>query len=327
MLSRVAESIYWMARYVERAENTARFVDVTQNLSLDQPAGVMVQWEPLIYITGDQDQYKERYDDVSPQSVIQFMAFDREYNNSIVRGLEAARENARSVRETISTEMWEHLNELYHWIRDASHGTEAWESPSVFFQQVKMRCQAFGGICDDTMTRDQGWHFANMGRMLERADMISRLIDVKYFTLLRSPEDVNTPIDDLQWSSVLRSVSGFEMFRQLHNAVTVENVVDFLAIGRRFPRAIHYCLIAADQSLHAISGQPEGAYSNLAERHLGQLRSELAFADSTQVVQRGLHEFVDDLQNKLNRIGDSVHDRFFAMRPAEPMPTDGAYVY
>lgn len=317
MLSRVAESIYWMARYVERAENLARFIDVTLNLILDQPESATPQWEPLVSATGDEQFFAEHYGKATSENVIQFLTFDRKYPHSIISALSAARENARTIREAISSEAWEQLNEFYHMVQAAANSGHGLESPTEFFPEVKRHSHLFNGTLDATMSHGTGWHFANMGRLLERADKTSRILDVKYFTLLPTVQDVGTTLDDLQWSAVLRSVSGFEMYRKRYHAITVHRVVEFLILDDEFPRAVHYCVAGADRSLHEIMGSPAGSYRNIPEQKLGRLWSDLAYTDVETIVNGGLHEFVDALQRKLNEIGDAVFETFFAMRPFE----------
>lgn len=315
MLSRVANAIYWSARQIERAENTARSIEVTRDFVLDMPEAAARQWEPLISVTGEVEQFTERYGAATQETVVKFLVLDAEYSNSIQQLIRMARENARSVRETIASEMWEQINDFHHWFGQETASGQPWRSPSDFLRTVIQRCVLFQGITDATMMRDQAWHFANLGRQLERADQISRLLDVKYFTLLPTAMDVNTPIDDLQWSSLLRSVSGFEMYRKLHHDVRVKRVVEFLVLNRRFPRAIHYCLAEANRSLHEITRCPVGEFSNRAEQTLGRLCADLAFLEVNPIIEHGLHEFVDDLQQKLNTIGDAIHEEFFALRP------------
>lgn len=315
MLSRVAESIYWMARYVERAENLSRFIDVTLNVMLDQPGDDPGQWMPLVCATGDEAWFKEHYGDATQDNVIRFLTFDRKYPNSIISVLSAARENARSIRETISSEMWEQLNEFYHRVREAAFGDRPLESPPEFFQEVKRSSHLFNGIMNATMARDEGWHFANMGRLIERADKTSRILDVKYFILLPDVQDVGTPIDDLQWSAVLRSVSGFECYRKRFHGITPHRIVEFLVLDRSFPRAVQYCVGHADESLHEITGTPRGSFRNAAEQRLGQVRGELSYVHVDQIVSGGLHEFVDRLQTKLNRVHDAIDETFFTIRP------------
>ncbi len=315
MLSRVADSIYWMSRYVERAENLARFVDVTHNMSLDLPPGSEQQWGALVYASGDQEFFEQRYGEATRENVTQFLTFDREYSGSILSCVHAARENARSVRESISSEMWEQLNQFYLTVREAAK-TGLPGSPNDFFQYVKNSSHLFVGITVTTFSQGEAWHFSRLGRVLERADKTSRILDVKYFTLLPSVADVGTPIDDLQWSAVLRSVSGFEMFRKRHHGITPKRVVGFLVLDRQFPRAIMHCIDTAFRSLHAISGSPQGTFWNIAEKRLGQLRSELAYSTVDEIIAIGLHEYLDSLQTKLNEVGDGIYHTFIAMDPA-----------
>src|SRR5215212_6718491 len=214
MLSRVADSIYWMSRYVERAENVARFVEVNLQLMLDSTCGQDQQWAPLVATTGDEAAFRKRYKEATQDNVIQFLAFDPENPNSILSCLRAARENARTVREIISSEMWLQLNKFYLMVNDAAATGQGRNSPHEFFSEVKLASQLFTGITDGTMSHGEAWHFSRLARKLERADKTSRILDVKYFILLRSVADVGTPLDDTQWAAVLRSASAFEMYRK-----------------------------------------------------------------------------------------------------------------
>src|SRR5882724_6864582 len=272
MLSRVAESIYWMSRYVERAENVARFIAVNLNMMLDAGDGDQ-QWWPLVNTTGDHVDFKKRYGDATQENVIHFLTFDRANPNSIISCLRVARENARSVREIISSEMWLQLNTFYLKVNDAATGA-GMESAHDFYTDVKLSSHLFTGITDATMTHGESWHFCRLARSLERADKTSRILDVKYFLLLPSPQDVGTPYDDIQWSALLRSASAFEMYRQRHGRIAPSRVVEFLILDQEFPRAVLYCLTKANESLHAISGSKLGGFSNSPEQRLGQLRSE-----------------------------------------------------
>jgi uncharacterized alpha-E superfamily protein len=319
MLSRVADAIYWMSRYIERAENVARFIAVNLNLSLDMPGAADQQWMPLVVTTGDHEEFTKRYATPSKQNVIKFLCFDRANSNSIMSCLWAARENARAVRESISSEMWEHINRFYLLIRESSALQAAFEESYDFFDQIRVAGQQFMGVTDATMTHGEGWHFCRLARSIERADKTSRILDVKYFILLPSPADVGSPFDDIQWSALLRSASALEMYRQRHGRLEPASVVQFLILDREFPRAVLYCLTKANESLHAISGSAMGGFGNRAEQLLGRLRSELAYTSAPQIIQQGLHEFVDSLQQQLNEIGESIHEAFFAMRPLETM--------
>ncbi|MFY7805876.1 MAG: alpha-E domain-containing protein [Limnoraphis robusta] len=316
MLSRVASSVYWLNRYVERAENIARFVDVNRNLLLDSPSGLEQQWQPLVLITADLELFEERYGQATAENVIQFLTFDASYPNSILSCLKAARENARSIREIISSEMWEQVNEFYMMVRDAANGKNPYDL-TEFFYKVKLNGHLFAGIMDATMSHNECWHFGNIGRLLERADKTSRILDVKYYILLPSVQDVGTTLDEIQWIALLKSTSAYEMYRkrQKRHQITPYGVVEFLILDREFPRSIQYCFLHAEQSLHQITGTHSGTWHNPAERELGRLRSELDYLSIDEITEIGLHEFLDNLQRRINLIGDKMFETFFALEP------------
>lgn len=318
MLSRVADSIYWMSRYVERAENVARFIEVNLQLMLDGTSGEGQQWEPLVNTTGDYEAFKKRYGEATQRNVIDFLTFDAENPNSILSCVRAARENARTIREIISSEMWLQLNKYYLMVTAAAENSSAQADPYEFFSEVKNASHLFNGLAEATMTHGEPWHFYQMGLMLERADKTSRILDVKYFILLRSVQDVGTPFDDVQWAAVLRSASAFEMYRKRHGRIAPKSIVEFLLLDREFPRAIHFCLLAARDSLHAISGTPAGTFRHLPEKLLGQLCSDLSFTSVDEVINSGLHEYLDNLQTQMNQVGAGIYETFFAFKMPKP---------
>ena len=322
MLSRVANSIYWINRYIERAENYARFVSVNFNLALDLPPNVAEQWEPLIIATADHFEFYKHYQAPTKEAVIDFMTFDERNPNSIVSCLQNARENARTVRETISREMWEQTNSLYWKVKNAKADSNDWELAEFqqFYNEIKMGCELFFGIVDSTITRNEGWHFSRLGRLLERADKTTRFLDVKYFTLLPDVNAIGSPLDLLQWSSVLKSVSAYNMFRQEYQAVTPVNIVEFLLLDKLFPRSVLHCLRQAELSLYEISGTPiTKGYSNLAERGLSKLRTEIEFTEITDVMDSGLHQYLDDFQARNNEVGKAIAEVYFAQKAVEEM--------
>ncbi|MGP8239285.1 MAG: alpha-E domain-containing protein, partial [Limisphaerales bacterium] len=260
MLSRVADSIYWMSRYVERAENVARFIDVNLQLVLDAPPGEEQQWQPLVSVTGDEDDFAKRYGEATQENVLQFLTFDSKNPNSVLSCLQAARENARGVREVISSAMWLQLNKFFLKVKLAGPGPMDLDMAAEFFQEIILSSQLFIGITDTTMTHGAGWHFSQIGRMLERADKVSRLLDMKYYILLRSPEDVGTSFDHIQWGALLRSVSAFQMYCKRHGRVSPRGVVEFLVLDGEFPRSIQFCLRSARDSLYKITGTPPSTF-------------------------------------------------------------------
>ncbi len=311
MLSRVAAAIYWSARYVERAENVARFIDVNHHLMLDTPTQQRGNWESLVMTTGDQRLFETRYGKATPEAVTKFLTFDTEYPSSILSCVSQARENARTVREIISREMWQELNEFYLMVVSAARPKVSPEDFSEFYARVKRAGIYFEGVTNATLSRGETWHFARLGRMLERADKTSRILDVKYFLLLPPGIGVGTTVDQLGWTALLNSASALQMYRQLHHVTSPSNVAKFLLLDRDFPRAIQHCVIEAQKSLHAVTGSLVGTYRNEAERLIGQLRASLAYEDIEQIMKGGLHEYVDGLQRQLNTIGDAVQTLFF----------------
>ena len=305
LLSRVADSVYWMARYVERAENVARFIGVNLNLHLDLPQDPGQQWQSLIDTSGDEKIFAERYGTATQHNVVHFLTFDAENPNSILSCLRNARENARSVRETISSEMWEQVNDMY--LQMATGKPQpGYQWLPEFFHQLRMNSHLFQGITDATMTHNEAWHFARLGRKMERADKTSRILDVKYFMLLPSVSDVGTPYDDIHWSAVLKSVSGLEMYRKKYGRISPRSIVEFLVRDHEFPRAIHYCVACADTSVRAITGSEPGTFRYGSERLLGLLKADLAYTPVDQILDSGLHGYLDGLQVRMNEIGNAL---------------------
>jgi len=315
MLSRVADSIYWMARYVERAENVARFIHVNLHMLLDLPMEEHHRWSPLVSTSGDLEDFEQRYGEATQENVIRFLAFDPLNPNSIVSCLRQARENARSVREVISSEMWEQINRLYLLVQGAARGISDFDSPHTFYTEVKLAGHEFTGITESTMSHNEGWHFARMGRLFERADKTSRILDVKYFMLLPHLDYVGSPYDALLWAALLRSASAFEMYHKLYHGIAHDRVAEFLILNREFPRSIHFCLLRGERSLHAVTGSSLDTFTNTAEQLLGRLRSEISYARIGEIIKFGLHEYLDTFQAKLNQVGMALSDTFFAQRP------------
>ncbi len=317
MLSRVANSIYWMNRYIERAENVARFIDANFHMILDLPLAGEEQWRPLINTTGDNKLFSELYGEANRENVIQFLTFDRNNPSSILSCLRFARENARSVREYISSEMWQQVNTFYLMVNGATTGGQAMDLPHQFFVDVMMASHLFVGVTESTMSHSEGWHFGRLGRMLERADKTSRILDVKYFILLPSVDYVGTPFDNILWAALLRSASAFEMYRKRYGRIFPEKIVAFLVLDQKFPRAIHHCLVTAEISMRNITGSPRGHFSNPADKTLGRLLAEMDYTTVEEILGSGLHEYLDATQTRLNQVGSAIHETFFALRPLD----------
>ncbi len=315
MLSRVANSIYWMNRYMERVENYSRFVGVNFNLALDLPPDVDEQWEPLLIATADHYLFYKYYEKPTKEDVIHFMTFDKRNPNSIISCLYEARENARTIRETISKEMWETINTFYLTIKGTSaEDFRNMDHMQTYFTDIRKSCQQFHGVVDSSITRNEAWHFGRLGRHIERADKCSRFLDVKYFTLAQDTSASGSTLDLMMWTAVLKSVSAYNMYRQTHRALTPMNIVAFLILDKLFPRSIAYSVCQAELSLYAIRGAiPERGFSDPAERALSKLRSDLEFTEVEDVFKMGLHEFLDNFQMQNNEIDNAIFDMYFGL--------------
>jgi uncharacterized alpha-E superfamily protein len=318
MLSRVAYNLYWGARYLERAENIARFVGVTLDLSLEAHASEADTWSPLIHATGDQDTFSDQYDTITRENVLRFLCFDRDNPNSILGSLWLARENVRSVRNVISNDMWLQINALFLDMKDqakiqAQAGQADEEFMVNFVNAVKSGCIAVMGMTDATMSRNEAWHWWHIGAMLERADKTSRILDVKYFMLLPSADHVGGNIDHLQWLALLDSASAVQMFRQEMGGLEPQAIVEFLLLNQRFPRSVAHAIVRANTSLHAITGTEAGQFKSDAERALGRLSAELCFAEIATIISDGLHEYLDGRQQAINCIDGMLAKEFFGI--------------
>ncbi|MEE8303086.1 MAG: alpha-E domain-containing protein [Candidatus Tectomicrobia bacterium] len=312
MLSRAADTIYWMNRYIERGENIARFLDVNLQLMLDFPTRTTHQWQPLVDATGDRALFQERFGAVTPENVVVFLTFDTGNPNSILSCLRAARENARSVREIISCEMWEQVNKFYLMVNTAASAGGVTEAPHDFLTAVRAASHLYLGITDATMSYGEGWHFGQIGRLVERADKTSRILNAQYGLLSEGGSDTYTSLGEIQWSAVLKSASGFEMYRQRYGRITPLSVADFLILDREFPRAMHACVIKVEESLHAVSGLHQEGFQNAAEARVGHLRTELAGTQIQDIVGR-LDDFLNTFQVHLNHVGDAIFETFFTL--------------
>ena len=311
MLSRVADCLFWMSRYVERAENNARILDVNLQLMLDfesqTEADVRRHWSPIINSLEEHDLFHSFYERADGDSVVEFVTFDKKNPNSIFSCLSRARENARSVREQISSEMWEHINQLYLFIRSEDARELFRTSTYQFYKRILDGSFQFIGITDATMTHGEGWDFIQLGKFMERADRTSRILDVKYHVLLPSGERVGGNVDTVQWMAVLRSCSALEAYTKLYvGQIAPWKVAEFLILHDCFPRALRHCVHQVDYALHRISGVPEDRFINEAERLSGKLRSDLDYARIGEIFQTGLHQYLDRLQLRLMQISGAV---------------------
>ena len=312
MLCRVADSVFWMSRYLERAENAARFIDVTSAIALGYRGSSESLWSSLLHAGGNVEDFRKRYDITSRENVMRFLLFDRQNYNSVYSCLAGARENARSIRENLTTPMWEAVNRFYLRVRNAAaHSDEVLANSHAFLEQIKRSAHQVLGVTSATWSRGEAWQFSTMGYLIERADKTSRILDVKYFILLPTPADVGRGVDVVQWAALLESSSALQMYRRTFGRIEPNNVVEFLVLNPKFPRSLRFCIWQAEDSLRGISGSPPHGFNNRAEQLMGQLSSELSYVSSQDIMNRGLHEFIDDFQVRLNGVGAAISETFF----------------
>jgi len=305
MLSRVAGSVYWLFRYLERAQNTARFINADFDQYLEDQGNSGNLWRSLVAVTGDQDELEKRYAVQNRDHIIHFLTLDEQYANSITRCVTAARENARSIREIISSEMWEEINSLYLMVRHQRSAEASGADPFEFCKAVIQSCYLLTGLYYSTMNRGEAWHFARMGMLLERGDKTSRILDVKYFILLPDPSWVGSAYDNTQWAALLKSVSGLEMYRKAYRRINPRDVAGFLIFERDFPRSIFHCLQYTEASMRVLGGPL---------RQLVRLRTELETGGVDEALQVGLHEYLDSLQVRMNQVDQEIYQTFFAAK-------------
>lgn len=314
MLSRVAENLYWVSRYVERAENLARLLDVGFHLELDAAGLAGSDHEPgpiesVLTIVASREAYA-RAVDAQPwdhDAILRFLTFDREHPHSILSMIGRARENARGSQESLSAEAWSHINALYLKLTSPRAQRKFANSPSRFFEMVKRGCILFGGLVENTLPRTEAYHFIEVGGYLERANQIARILSVKLPILGEAPTEL------VQWSSLLQTCSATEAYlRQHHEQIDPEGVVRYLVLNPDFPRAIRFCVARCCDSLRAIGGEtgnPE--LITEAERRLGRLESELRYMSVDEILGQGLANFLYGIQQDCNAIANDIHHAYF----------------
>ena len=316
LLSRYAEAIFWMARYVERAENLARILDVHESFSRDMRGGQ--NWGAIVQLYADEDAFSARHDEASTEAVLEFYILDETHPGSIVQLVKAARENARSLRPLISTEMWINLNTFYNRVRALRPEDVAEERIARLCGAIKESCQSHTGITEGTFYRDEGWYFYQLGRLLERADQTTRLVDVKYHLLMPSPEDLGSNLDIRQWNALLRSAAGYHAFRRVHpSGMSPAKASSFLLLNPLFPRSVASCIDSMDGILNDLRALYRLRGGAGALEVLDELRAVYHDRSIESILQRGLHEHLDWTQLRLIDVGAAVGHDFFGYETAQ----------
>jgi uncharacterized alpha-E superfamily protein len=303
MLSRIADSIFWIGRYMERADNTARILDVNYHMLLEQPADTYkLRWDPLITITGERTRFYQRYTEADSRTAFEFLGYAEDNPNSIASCIISARENARTIRDRISRELWEDINGLYHKINQLR---DEGEDLSRFCDAVKRGGHRFHGVCNATLARDEGWHFMQAGCALERAEMTARILDVHYHQLVEGPSILNEARSHA-WVAVLKSVAAYETYRRQYSHIEPQRVAELLLLDPRHPRSVRFNLSVLQDSLYGISGTVPGNYANEAERLTGRAHERLAYDSIDEIFTSGLHNYLEQLQATCRTIGGEI---------------------
>ena len=314
MLSRTADHLFWMSRYTERAENTARMLDVNYQTSLLPQSTTVAQagWQGLLSISELKPAYAAKYgDSINPRDVMDFMVRDEKNSSSIISCLKNARENARAVRGTLTTEVWETQNQTYLEVFRMLRNGDFERDPGQFFEWVKFRSHLSRGVTVGTMLQDEAFHFLRLGTFLERADNTARLVDVKFHSFqgdfLGVPNEEDQEYDFYHWSAILRSVSGFEVYRKVYrDVIKPERVAELLILRADMPRSLLGCL---NEVMHTLAMVTSDASSE-TQRRAGKLRADLQFARIDEILATGLHAFLTQFLDRVNELGAHISREF-----------------
>ncbi len=311
LLARYAGCIFWLARYVERAENLARILDVNETFARDSRGGQ--NWMSIVELYSDREEFLARHQTASASSVLRFYVTDAGNSASLISAVRAARENARILRPVISTEMWVQINMFYRWLDALPDSALAPGQLAHLFNRIKESCQTHTGIIEGTFYRDQGWYFYQLGRYVERADQTTRLLDMKYHLLLPDLADVGSPIDVGQWNALLRSAAGYHAYRWSHSTgeITPSRVGEFLLLNRRFPRSVYLCVRETEMLLAELKSRYSLPGGNKAAEELDSLRALLSSLTINAILRQGLHEFLDLIQVRLAAATRDLSVSFF----------------
>jgi len=308
MLSRVAERIYWIGRYLERTENTARLINVYANLLFDLPKGVPLGWELLPNIMGGREAYDKHYQKVDERNVIKFVMMDKSFSGSVLNSASSARENARTTREILPNEAWELINELNLFVNDNAASINARNKRIHFLVGLIRRCQHISGMLAGTMSRDVAYNFMIMGRNIERADMTSRILDTGAIDVVDPDDEFYSAYANILWLNVLDSLGAEQMFRkQVRERVDQKSVLNFLLQNRTYPRSITNCLEVFENALHSFPKH------EATQRCISHTKLHLKTTDIASLNGIKLHEFLDELQMNFNNIHNEVASTWFSL--------------
>lgn len=323
MLCRVADSLFWMSRYIERAECTVRLVDVTLQTILEPEQSTedisYTQWKPVLLSLGDDQLFEEEYDERTSQNVTYFLTFDSKNPSSVFSCIANARENARMIRDQISSDMWETINTLYLFLKKQDADAVCREVRFEFFKRIKEYSILFQGITDSTFPHQIGYEFIICGRYLERAEKTCRIIESKRFMLSEIVEPSDS-IDIAQWAAILKANSAFEAYHRVYiSEIEESSVLEFLILSKSLPRSVFFCIQKLQYAMHMISGCQLSQYSNEAERMTGQLLSKLMYGSKNELTYKGENSLLSEIEECLEKIAVQLSDRYMFFPIVDPV--------
>jgi uncharacterized alpha-E superfamily protein len=316
MLSRVAENLFWMSRYLERAENVARLLDVGLYLELDAHRLTVENGsapvEIALNILSCREPFRSAYPAADRSAVLGFLTFDRSNPQSILSMVALARENARGTQETLGVDAWSEVNRLYLYLSGRRAQARFESSPSRFYTTIKQACILFDGLIHNTLPRDEVYHFLQLGRYIERVDVMGRILHAKCHSHAQEVADADLAVQLVRWTGLLRSCSAYGAYLRVErDRVEPVGVIRFLVLNQDFPRAIRYSVARCRESLQEIAGADDDEFRSEAARLLGRLDSELRYIDVAEIFQRGLLAFLEDIQSTCQKVGHEIQRSFF----------------
>jgi len=310
LLARFAENNFWLARYMERAENLARILDVNETFAQDGRGPE--DWLPIVHLHDDTACFFASHEAATAEAVIQFYVLERDNPTSIIAAVRMARENARSLRHLISTEMWRHLNVFYNRLAELGRDDLNPAQLAGLCATIKEDCQLHTGIVEGTYYRDQGWYFYQIGKYLERTDQTTRLLDINYHRLMPSPDEAASQVDASQWNAVLRSAAGYHAFRRAYpSGMEPAKVAGFLLFDPGFPRSIAVCVRRMDDLFRGLAALPDLRGAPVIMDALEELRAVSERTEIEEVLSAGLHGFLDQIQRQLIGLSDDLGSTYF----------------
>lgn len=315
LLSRFAENSFWMARYMQRAENLARLIDVNETFARN--AEGENEWLPMLRLHRDEERFAKRYRRIDAARVVHFYIVDESNPNSIRQCAHWARENARSIRHLISLELWVQLNVFHNWMRKLTSRSLRFAELSRLCGKIRDNCKLHLGIAESTLYRDQVYLFYELGRLIELCDQTTRLVDIKYHSLLPAVDDVGTPLDVAQWNALLRSASAYHGYRRVYpSEMTPTTVAGFILLDPDFPRSVKHCVSRIEAIVQALLAREELAETSFNPDRIGELKA-LTSKTPEEVIGFGLNAYLDRVQIELNALGDQVARQFFLAQYAD----------